>query len=235
MSVSKRHHYNPRYYLRRFENDHGKMWRLDCERGAIVCGDSDSFGFKKHWNTMRNPPEGIEADWVERRLAEIDGPASVVVACILAEDFPDDFRPLAYAISFMQNNQPRVMRELEKQYADVIRSWSDDFRLVVKTRSALDNGLSYLPLHYSVQVIDENERAARFLTSSNPLIEFTNKPTMLLPLSSRHCLFMSNDPQHSDLQPIFLRCEKVTVEEINKITIRNSWQYVYSCTPDFAA
>jgi Protein of unknown function (DUF4238) len=235
MSLSKRHHYNPRYYLKRFESDDGKIWRLDCEGGAIVCGNSDSFGFKKHWNTMRNPPEGFAADWAERRLSEIDGPASVVVARILAGDFPKDFQPLAYAISFMQNNQPRVMRELEEQHADLIQGWSDDFRLIIKTQSALDNGMSYLPLHYSVQEIDDNESSARFLTSSNPLIEFTYKPTMLLPLSNRHCLFMSNDPQHSAMQPKFLSCDEATVEEINKITIRNSWQYIYSCTPDFFA
>jgi hypothetical protein len=29
MMVSKRHHYTPRYYLKRFETDAGALWRLE--------------------------------------------------------------------------------------------------------------------------------------------------------------------------------------------------------------
>jgi hypothetical protein len=69
--------------------------------------------------------------------------------------------------------------------------------------------------------------------SSNPLIEFENKPTKLLPLSSRHCLFMSFDPQFIGSSPSTTTCDREIVTGINELTIKNSWQYVYSGTPDF--
>ena len=39
MNVSKRHHYTPRYYLRRFENADGALWRLDHETGVVTSGN----------------------------------------------------------------------------------------------------------------------------------------------------------------------------------------------------
>lgn len=74
----------------------------------------------------------------------------------------------------------------------------------------------------------------RFLTSSNPLIDVTNKPTMLLPLSSRHCLFLSNDPAHARFRPQFTTCDTDMVAGINRRTRKNAWHYLYSCSASFA-
>lgn len=232
MPVSKRHHYTPRYYLKRFENDSGKMWRLDRENGDVASGNNERFGFKNRWNTLRNPPSGYEPDWAEKQIASIDGYASKVITEILDGQFPEDIRPLALAISFMHHNQPRLMRELQAKHAEEVELWSDDYWLVVKLRTALDNWQPYVPLYYAVNVIEPNSDA-RFLTSSNPLIEFTNKPTMLLPLSSKHCLFLSHDPAHQSMRPIFTVPSLETVTGINRMTTKNAWQYVYSCTPSF--
>ena len=74
----------------------------------------------------------------------------------------------------------------------------------------------------------------RFLPSSNPLIDFTNKPTKLLPLSSRHCLFLSNDPAHARFRPQFTACDTEMVAGINRMTRQNAWHYRYSCSASFA-
>lgn len=74
----------------------------------------------------------------------------------------------------------------------------------------------------------------RFLTSSNPLIDFANKPTMLLPLSSRHCLFLSNDPAHRNFGPVTRTPDADEIAGINRMTIKNAWQYLYSSTESFA-
>ena len=235
MSVSKRHHYTPRYYLKRFENAEGAMWRLDQESGTITRGNHERFGYKNHWNTLRNPPPGYQPDWAERRIAEIDGAAAADITKILAGDFSTDLRALACAIAFMTHNNPRVMRELDEKHADKVGHWSDDFRLVVKLRTALDNWRDYVPLYYAVQTIDSDAGDARFLTSSNPVIDFSNKPTKLLPLSSRHCLFLSHDPQHRTFKRRFISCDRTTVAELNEVITRNAWQYVYSCKPNFGA
>ena len=234
MSISKRHHYTPRYYLKRFQNHEGAMWRLDKDSGKVTRGNNEIFGFKTHWNRLRNPPEGYVSDWAERKLSEIDGPASAVVRRILAGEFPKDLRALCYAISFMQTNQPRLMRHLEENHAKDIQHWSHDFQLIARVSAALDNALDYVPIYYTIQMIDENDNDMRFLTSSNPLIEFTNKTMSFLPLSNRHCLMLSYDPQFEGEQPSFIACDKVILEGINKLSIQNAWQYVYSCTPDFS-
>lgn len=233
MPVSKRHHYTPRYYLKRFENVEGAMWRLDVESGAIVLGNNERFGFKNNWNTLRNPPSGYAPDWAEQRIAEIDGLASAEITRILAGDFSTDLRAVACAIALMTHNNPRVMRDLDEHHADQVAHWSEDYRLVVKLKTVLDTWKDYVPLYYAVQVIDEGAPEARFLTSGNPLIDFSNKLTRFLPLSSRHCLFLSNDPQHRNFTPRFMRCDRATVAEINKLSVRNAWQYVFSSTMDF--
>jgi hypothetical protein len=233
MPISKRQHYTPRYYLKRFENAEGAMWRLDCESGAIIRANNERFGYKNHWNTLRNPPLGYPPDWAEQKIADIDGLASAEITRILGGDFSTDLRALACAIAFMTHNNPRVMRALDEDHADKVGHWTEDFRLIVKLRTAFDTWRDYIPIYFAVQMIDPKDREARFLTSSNPLIDFSNKPTKLLPLSSRHCLFLSWDPQHRSFTPRFVSCDRAMVAEINKLTLRNAWQYVYSCRSDF--
>lgn len=235
VTISKRHHYTPRYYLSRFQDEDGALWRLDQQSAAITRGNKAHFGYKKHWNTLHNPPDGYQADWAEKRLSEVDRAASIILERILSGDLPKDIIALAYAISFMQNNQPRIKQDLQENYADKVQHWTDDFWLVARIKTALDSGQSYKPVHYSVQTIDEEDDDSRFLTSSNPLIEFENMPTKLLPLSSRHCLFLSYDQRFAGVAPRLVKCDRETVKGINRRTIENSWQYIYSCTPDFSA
>lgn len=231
--ISKRHHYTPRYYLKRFETETGALWRLDSETDAVTKGNNERFGFKKRWNTLRNPPPGYSPDWAEKQIAVIDGMASKVIAEILERQFPSDIRKLAMAISFMHHNQPRLRRELETIHPDQVGHWSEDYWLVVRLRTALDNWESYVPLYYALNVIPPGSDQ-RFLTSSNPLIDFTNQPTMLLPLSSRHCLFLSNDPAHRDFGPVTRTPDADEIAGINRMTIKNAWQYLYSSTESFA-
>lgn len=233
MNMSRRHHYTPRYYLKRFEADDGALWRLDTETGAVTRGNNERFGFKNRWNTLRNPPPGYAPDWAEKQIAVIDGFASKVIAEILAGAFPADIRKLALAISFMHHNQPRLRRELETAHPDKVGRWSEDHWLVVRLKTALDNWQAYVPLYYAVNVIPPGS-GQRFLTSSNPLIDFTSKPTMLLPLSSRHCLFLSHDPAHRDFRPLIRMPGAEEVAGINRMTIKNTWQYLYSCSDSFA-
>lgn len=233
MTISRRHHYTPRYYLKRFETDAGALWRLDKETGAVTKGNNERFGFKKRWNSLRNPPPGYAPDWAEKQIAVIDGMASKVISEILEGGISADIRKLALAISFMHHNQPRLQRELEIVHPDEVGHWSEDYWLVVRLKTALDNWESYIPLYYALNVIPP-ESNDRFLTSSNPLIDFTNKPTMLLPLSSRHCLFLSNDPAHRNIAPMTVMLEPDEIAGINRMTIKNAWQYIYSCTDSFA-
>ncbi|WP_133175340.1 DUF4238 domain-containing protein [Sphingomonas oleivorans] len=231
--VSRRHHYTPRYYLERFQDADGALYRRDCETGAVVLGNKERFGYKNQWNTLRNPPPGYESDWAEKRIAEIDGLASALLTRILAGDMPADFRPIAYAISFMVHNQPRMWRELEEKHASEVEHWTDDWRLVVMLNAALEAAPDYVPPYYAVQAIDPAEPGLRFLTSSNPVINFENRPTMLLPVSSRHCLFLSWDPAHLRYERKSFPCGRDMVVGINQTTLTNAWQYVYSSTPSF--
>jgi hypothetical protein len=233
MNISKRHHYTPRYYLKRFEASCGALWRLDSEAGAVIKGNNERFGFKKRWNTLRNPPAGYAPDWAEKQIAVIDGFASKVIAELIDGKFPADVRKLALAISFMHHNRPRLRREVETVHPDKVGHWSDDQWLVVRLKTALHNWQAYAPVYYAVNLIPLGS-GQRFLTSSNPLIDFTNKPTMLLPLSSRHCLFLSHDPAHRDFRPMVRTVEAEEIAGINRMTIKNAWQYIYSCSPDFA-
>ena len=153
MTVSKRHHYTPRYYLKRFETEAGALWRLDSETGKITKGNNERFGFKKRWNSLRNSPPGYAPDWAEKQIAVIDGMASKVITEILEGQFPADIRKLAMAISFMHHNQPRLPRELETVHPDKVGRWSEDYWLVVRLKTALDNWESYVPLYYALNVI----------------------------------------------------------------------------------
>lgn len=231
--VSRRHHYTPRYYLKRFENATGALWRFDPASGAVVRGNNQRFGYKNNWNTLSNPPTGYAPDWAEQRIAEIDGLAAAEIARILAGDFPAHLRALACAIAFMTHNNPRVMQALDEEHADEVGKWSEDHRLMVKLHASLQSWQDYLPTYYAVQVIDGSDQEARFLTSSNPVIDMSNLPTMFLPISSRHCLFLSRDPQHRTFTPRFTTCDRAMVAELNNLTIKNSWQYLYSSTPSF--
>lgn len=234
MTVSKKHHYTPRYYLKRFESDDGALWRAEQNSDKCLKGNSATFGYKKHWNTLRNPPEGYPPDWAEQRLAEVDGMASAIVSRIVAGDLPNDIRPLACAVSFMKNNQPRLRQELERTNADDVVNWSEDHWLIARVQASIDDWPNYVPVHYWVQVVDDSVDDYRFLTSSNPLIEFDNMPTKLLPLSNRHCLVMSFDRQFRGCAPRTKVCDQATMAEINRRTIENSWQYIYSCKPNFS-
>lgn len=233
MPISKRHHITPRYYLKRFQDDQGAMWRLDIDSNQSVRGNSASFGYEKHWNTFKNTPEGYEPDWAEKRLSEIDGPASNIITQILNGDLPKDLQALACAISFMKNNQPPLKRYLKQNNLEDVGSWSEDHWLLSRIKATLDDWRNYLPYHYSVQIIHPTSQNLRFLTSSNPLIEMENQPTKILPLSTRHCLFLSFDPQFIGCTPSTTFCDDEIVAGINGLTIKNSWQYVYSDRPDF--
>lgn len=233
MPPSKRHHYIPRYYLKQFENGDGAMWRRDQETNAITRGNNAHFGYKKHWNTLANPPEGYEPDWAEKRLAEVDKFASEIVFRILSGELPKDLRALACAISFMTNNQPRLKRELEENSADEVEGWSVNHWLIARLQASIDVWQKYIPTNYCVQVIDERDQESRFLTSSNPLVEFDNQPTKFFPLSSRHCLILLYDKQFVGADPHFQVCDKEIVKGVNRRTVENSWQYVYSNKPDF--
>ena len=234
MSISKKHHYTPRYYLKRFENNDGSMWRLDKDTNAIVKGNGTNFGYKKHWNNLRNPPTGYDRDWAEKRLSEIDGSASALVQRIISGDLPRDISAIACALSFMKNNQPRMKQEIEKNNHQDIKNWSDDHWLLARMKTSLEDWRNYVPIMYSVYVIDENDADSRFLASSNSLIEFENMPTKIWPISNKHCLFLSYDEKHRDVDPRFDVCDNEIVTGINRRTIENSWQYLYSNSSDFS-
>lgn len=57
---------------------------------------------------------------------------------------------------------------------------------------------------------------------------------MLLPLSSRHCLFLLNDPAHARFRPQFTTCDAEMVARINRVTRKNAWHYLYSYSASFA-
>ena len=208
MAVSKRHHYTPRYYLKRFQNDQGAMWRFDIDSSISTRGNNAHFGYEKHWNSLKNPPKEFEPDWAERRLSEIDGPAAKIVAQIVAGDFPDDIQALACAMSFMKNNQPPLKRYLEANNVEGVSDWTEDLWLLSRVKASLDDWSNYIPFYYSVQTIDESDQVSRFLTSSNPLIEMKNQPLKFFPLSSRHCLLMSFDPQFKGCNPSAVTCDR---------------------------
>ncbi|MCB2074735.1 MAG: DUF4238 domain-containing protein [Novosphingobium sp.] len=235
MADPKKHHYNPRYYLERFESDDGQLWRLDKETAKVIQGSAKSLGYKKYWNRLKEPPQEINANWIEYRISDIDGASAKVISGIVERDPPESIAPLAAAISFMQNHQPRLKRELQLQHRDRVANWSDDYFLIVGVWTALKNWREYIPATYAVLTLPDDRPEWRFLTSSNPLISYANKPRMLLPISSRHCLLLNNG---SDLVPFGSGYMQLKGEEmligINRHTVENSWQYVYSCRPDFA-
>ena len=174
MQISKRHHYTPRYYLKRFENDEGAVWRFDIDTQQIVRGNNERFGFKKYWNTMRNPPSGYDVDWAEKQIAQIDGFASGVIRELVSGRFPKDIRPLAVALSLMVHNQPRLMKEMQTKHPHQVNHWSEDHWLIVMLRASLENWKSYVPLFYVIYAIEEGSKQ-RFMTSGNPLIDFEKK------------------------------------------------------------
>lgn len=235
MSNSKRHHFNPRYYLKRFENAGGAMWRLDKRTGKIVSGNNERFGFKNNWNNFQDSYDGYDRDWLENRLAEIDGFAAAIISKIVAGEFPADLQALGYAISFMQNHQPSVVHDLKQNFTVEVAEWSEDHIMVASVMAAMKQAHQYVPRSYFVWEIGADQEHSHFLTSSNPLIAFENKPSMLFPISSRHCLFMTNDVGLDDMQPRLFACDVQMVNEINSKTIENAWQYVYSCQSAFPA
>lgn len=232
MSHSKRHHYNPRYYLKQFENPAGNLWRLDKDSGKVVKGDNNSFGVKKHWNTLSSPPVNFEPDWAEKRIADIDAMGSSVVSEIASGGLPTDIGPLAAAISFMQNHQPRLKKELQETEKEKVRNWTDDYFLFVGVNTALRDWQTYIPKSFAILTIPQDSEL-RFLTSSNPLISFDNKPSMFFPVSSNHCLFMNNDVELAKKGSGRMLAKEEAIIGINGLVIKNSWQYVYSSREDF--
>jgi hypothetical protein len=231
--TSTKHHYTPRYYLKRFESAEGKIWRRDVETGVVVTGNHDHFGYKNHWNRLRKPPPEYEPDWAEKRIAEVDGHAAATVKKLVEGKFPQDIRPLAYAIGFMKIHQPRLHRELTEEHPKLTAAWSSDFKIVASLNAAINEGKSLEPLSYAIVRIDDTQKDARFLTSSNPLIDFKNKPNKFFPLSSRDCLMLIYDPELACHPPRFVVGDVAMVRGINEIALRNAWQYVYSCRADF--
>ena len=231
--TSTKHHYTPRYYLKRFENPEGKIWRLDVETGEIVTGNHARFGFKNHWNRLQNPPAGFEPDWAEKRIAEVDGRSALTVKKLLDGEFPMDIRPLIHAIGFMKIHQPRLHRSLAENHLAETRHWTPDFRLITSLKAALAEARELEPLSYSIIRLEENEPELRFLTSSNPLVEFENKPLKFFPLSSRIGLMLIYDPDLARHPKGYVKCSPQMTREINEIALRNSWQYVYSCRANF--
>src|SRR3546814_14337015 len=65
--LPKKHHYNPRYYLARFESLDQKLWRFDKETGRVVEGSAKSLGYKKYWNRLKAQPQGTDANRSEER------------------------------------------------------------------------------------------------------------------------------------------------------------------------
>jgi len=231
--TSTKHHYTPRYYLKHFENAEGKIWRRDVETGAVVTGNSDHFGYKNHWNRLENPPPGYEADWAEKRIADIDGHAAAMVRRLVEGQFPPDIRVIAYAAAFMKMHQPRLHRELLEEFPERTAHWTPDFKLIASLKSAIDEGKKLEPLSYAVLRVDDEQKDLRFLTSSNPLVDFSNKANKFFPLSKRHCMMLIYDPALAQHPTGFSNTDAATVRGINDITLRNSWQYVYSCRADF--
>ncbi len=230
---SVKHHYTPRHYLKRFENDGGKLWRLDIASGSVVTGNNHRFGFKNHWNRLKNPPLGYSPDWAEKKIAEIDGAAAGTMNGLVGGGFPKDVRALASLMGFMTQHQPIVQKELLRTQAKEVENWNDDWRLIVSLHAALSKGSELVPLGYAIYRLAEDQSHLRFLTSSNPLVEFDHKVNKFFPLSSRDCLFLIFDPDLPPMQPRFLECNDDLVAGINGITMRNAWQYVYSCRSDF--
>jgi hypothetical protein len=231
--TSTKHHYTPRYYLKGFENEQGKIWRRDVETGEVVTGNHAHFGFKNHWNRLQNPPEGYEPDWAEKQIAEVDGRSSSVLNKLLAGELPEDIRPLAHAMGFMKLHQPRLHRALSEDHPDEIADWSPDYRLIVSLNAAIKEGKELEPLGYAILRLDETQPELRFLTSSNPLVDFGNKPNKFFPLTSRACLMLIHDPELARVGRGHIQTDAKTVRGINEIALRNAWQYVYSCRPDF--
>lgn len=231
--TSVKHHHTPRYYLKRFENEHGKLWRLDVETGVIVSGNNERFGYKNHWNRLKNPPAGFAPDWAEKQISQVDGNAASFIKKLVEGKFPPDIRPVAYAIGFMKMHQPRLHREVADEHPDKTAHWTPDFKLIVSLNAAIKEGKRLEPLSYAIVRIDETQQDLRFLTSSNPLVDFENKPNKFFPLSSRECLMLIYDPELARYPPCFVNGDSETVRGINDITLRNSWQYVYSCRADF--
>lgn len=234
MPHPKKHHYNPRYYLVRFESDDRKLWRFDKDSSTRVQGNAKSLGYEKFWNRLKAPPANFDANWAEYRIGDIDDASATVISRIISGDLPDNIAPLAAAISFMQNHQPRLKRQLQLEHRERVATWTDDHFLIAGVAAALANWREYIPANYVVLTLPECRPKWRFLTSSNPLISYENKPRMLLPISSKHCLLLNNGLDLVQYGNGHMSIEdKDLLSGINRQIIENSWQYVYSCRPDF--
>ncbi len=234
MSIPKRHHYNPQYYLRHFENDEGRLWRLDKETGKVVCGSSRTFGFQKHWNRLDNPPEGIDENWAEHRLAQVDDAAARVIRRIVERDPPENIAALALAISFIQNHQPQIRRGLKEQHPNEVWDWDEDTFLIREIQTAMNVWQEYDPINYAVIHLGGNCQKRRFLSASNPLVSYSNKDIALLPISRELCLILNQGVQLAPIGNGYMEADgDEVIDGINRQIYENSWQYVYSSRPDF--
>jgi len=235
MNISKRHHYNPQYYLKKFANSKKQLWRLDKESGKIVCGSSEKFGLKKNWNTLQVEQSERSADWIEGKISKIDHFAAQTLGKIVDGKLPEDIRPLCAAISFMQNHQPRLKRELIESNSKEVSDWSNDTFLIAGVKSALRDYERYVPKSYIVYEIDSSKPDWHFLTSSNPLIEFSDNSMKFFPVSKKHCMFLNNDVKLAQIGSQYFGVDsEEIVRGVNRRTVENSWQYVYSPTSDFS-
>lgn len=233
MTASKRHHFTPRYYLKNFHNTEGKIWRLDKASGRVVRGDHNSFGLKKNWNTLVSPPQGYGADWAEKRIALVDTYASKALTKLLKGDFSADMRALAFAMSFMQHHQPKLKESLKEKHPERVSKWSDDWFLIVGLKTAFREAQNYIPAQYAVLQVPPSKAKARFLTSSNPVVSFSNKPSLFFPISSSQCLLMTKDAHAGFGEPRHFECDERMVEGINDLIVQNAWQYIYSDSESF--
>lgn len=234
MTSPKKHHYNPRYYLEGFQSEDGKLWRLEKPKGTIVEGSAKTLGNKKYWNRLTKPPRGVNPNQIEINLAKVDNAAIRVLRELIDGNLPKSIEPLALAVSFMLHHQPALKQALLEDHPETVERWSDDEFVVRGINAAIDAWDEFIPKNYIVFTLPTNRPDLHFLTSSNPLIRFDNSAQMFFPISSRHCLFLNMGDELSFIKnQVREISDPEEVIGINRRTIENSWQYIYSDRPHF--
>lgn len=81
--MEKRHHYVPRFLLRRFSQaadaENPPIFQLDKATGRIVTVGVNDAAVIRHWNTLNNPPDGFSRTGLEAYLSLWEGVASVEI------------------------------------------------------------------------------------------------------------------------------------------------------------
>lgn len=78
MSVPKRHHYLPQFYLRGFREDQG-LWVYDRERDDFRRRNPEKFGFEKGYYALLDEEGTQDYREVEKRLTVIESAAATVI------------------------------------------------------------------------------------------------------------------------------------------------------------